>query len=52
MKQNIELSQMKAKKNNQFIDPVKFPRIAGLLGTKNHAKAWLDRETAITALFL
>lgn len=50
MKQNIklvELSQMKAKKNNQFIDPAMFPSIAGLLGAKNHAKAWLDRETAI-----
>lgn len=50
MKQNIklvELSQMKEKKNNQFIDPAMFPSIAGLLGAKNHAKAWLDRETAI-----
>lgn len=53
MKKNIklvELSQMKAKKNNQFIDPAMFPSIAGLLGAnvcpgarigcKNCLKCW------------
>lgn len=42
---------MKAKQNSKtakaFIDPAMFPTIAGLLGEKNHSKAWLDRKTAV-----
>lgn len=39
---------MKAKQNNtkKFIDPATFPHVAGLLGNKNRAKAWLTTETA------